>query len=116
MRDMDDLFAALGKSKFRGRFRLSGKEAAYLRQKGLDTILQHGRDFVTKRLADAYPANDGRQTPMRNHPVFEDSVQRLAYSVQVLKRYPLYAKRSFRTKMDEPSRVPRPFVHHPSVR
>ena len=25
---------------------------------------------LNQRLADAYPANDGRQTPMRNHPVF----------------------------------------------
>lgn len=70
MRDMDDLFAALGRSKFRSRFRLSGKEASYLNEKGLDTVLRHARDFVTRRLADAYPANDGRQTPMRNHPVF----------------------------------------------
>ena len=70
MRDMDDLFAALGRSKFRSRFRLSGKEAVYLSQKGLDTILEHARDFVGRRLADANPVNDGRQTPMRNHPVF----------------------------------------------
>ena len=70
MRDMDGLFAALGRSKFRSRFRLSGKEAAYLSEKGLDTIIEHARDFVTKRLAEAYPANDGHQTPMRNHPVF----------------------------------------------
>lgn len=70
MRDIDGLFAALGRSKFRSRFRLSGKETAYLSQKGLDTILQHARDFVAKRLTDPYPANDGRQTPMRNHPVF----------------------------------------------
>ena len=70
MRDMDELFAALGRSKFRSRFRLSGKEAEYLRDKGLDEILQHARDFVTKRLAAANPINDGRQTPMRNHPVF----------------------------------------------
>ena len=70
MRDMNELFAALGRSKFRSRFRLTGKEAEYLRDKGLDTILQHARDFVTTRLADANPANDGRQTPMRNHPVF----------------------------------------------
>jgi hypothetical protein len=70
MRDMNELFAALGRSKFRSRFRLTGKEAEYLRDKGLDTILRHARDFVTKRLADANPANDGRQTPMRNHPVF----------------------------------------------
>jgi hypothetical protein len=70
MRDMDELFAALGRSKFRSRFRLSGKEAEYLRDKGLATILQHARDLVKKRLADAEPANDGKQTPMRNYPVF----------------------------------------------
>jgi len=70
MRDMDELFEALGRSAFRSRFRLSGPEAAYLQQKGLPTILEHARDFVVKRLADAEPANDGRQTPMKNHPVF----------------------------------------------
>jgi len=70
MRDMDELFAALGRSGFRSRFRLAGKEAAYLRQKSLTKILEHARDFVTSRLADANPANDGRQTPMKNHPVF----------------------------------------------
>jgi hypothetical protein len=70
MRDLDEVFEALGRSEFRSRFRLSGKEAAYLRQKGITTILEHARDFVSKRLAQANPANDGRQTPMRNHPVF----------------------------------------------
>jgi len=70
MRDIDELFEALGQSKFRSRFRLSGKEALYLKDKGLETVLEHARDFVTNRLADANPANDGRQTPMRNHPVF----------------------------------------------
>jgi hypothetical protein len=70
MRDMDELFEALGRSEFRRRFRLSGREAAYLRQKGLTTILEHARDFVVKRLAEAEPANNGRQTPMKNHPAF----------------------------------------------
>ncbi len=70
MRDMDELFAALGRSRFRSRFRLSGEEAEYLGRKGLATILEHARDFVTRRLGDANPTNDGRQTPMRNHPVF----------------------------------------------
>ena len=70
MRDMDELFAALGRSEFRSRFRLGDKEAKYLRQKGLTTIREHALDFVTTRLAEADPANDGRQTPMRNHPVF----------------------------------------------
>jgi len=70
MRDMVELFAALGQSKFRSRFHLSDKEAAYLKQKSIETVLEHAHDFISKRLAPANPVNDGRQTPMRNHPVF----------------------------------------------
>lgn len=70
MRDIDDLFASLGRSRFRSGFRLGKKEAAYLQQKGMLTILEHARDFIRSRLADANPANDGKQTPMRNHPAF----------------------------------------------
>ena len=70
MRDPDDLFDALAKSTFRHRFRLSAKELAYAREKGFDVILQHARDFIRDRLAPARPLNDGKQTPMRNHPVF----------------------------------------------
>ncbi len=70
MRDLDDLFAALGRSRFRSRFRLGPKERAYLHQKGLPAILEHGRKLLAERLAPAEPANDGRQTPMRGHPVF----------------------------------------------
>ena len=39
-------------------------------EKGLDTIRQHAKDFIAKREAPAYIANDGKQTPMRGHPVF----------------------------------------------
>jgi hypothetical protein len=70
MRDQDELFAALAQSKFRSRFRLGAKEASYLREKSLDAILEHGRRFIIERLADAQPQNDGRQTPMRGHPIF----------------------------------------------
>ena len=42
MRDLDDLFAAPSQSRFRSRFRLGVKEAAYLASKGLDVVLQHG--------------------------------------------------------------------------
>jgi len=70
MRDLDGLFEALKRSQFRCRFRLRGREAAYLREKGLDPVLAHARDFIARRLAPAEPTNDGRQTPMRNHPVF----------------------------------------------
>lgn len=32
--------------------------------------MEHAAAFIETRLAPAEPANDGRQTPMRNHPVF----------------------------------------------
>jgi hypothetical protein len=70
MRDLEEVFMALGGSEFRARFRLRGKELAYLRSKGLPAVLEHAADFVEKRLAPAEPANDGKQTPMRNHPAF----------------------------------------------
>ena len=70
MRDLDELFAALGRSKFRNRIRLGHGDAAYLRRKGLPAVLDHARRFVVERLAPAVPSNDGRQTPMRGHPVF----------------------------------------------
>ena len=70
MRDADELFAALAKSTFRRRFRLYAKELRYAREKGFEVILQHAREFVRDRLAPAVIANDGKQTPMRNHPVF----------------------------------------------
>ena len=70
MRDRDELFAALSRSPFRRRFRLRGKEALYLQQRGIETVLDHARQFITDRLAAAEPPNDGWQTPMRNHPVF----------------------------------------------
>jgi hypothetical protein len=70
MRAIEELFTALAQSTFRSRFRLSQKDTHYLQQKGLAVILDHARHFITTRLADANPANDGHQTPMRNHPVF----------------------------------------------
>jgi hypothetical protein len=70
MRDLDDLFAALGRSAFRARFRLRERERDYLRRRGLPVVMEHAADFIGQRLAPANPANDGRQTPMGNHPVF----------------------------------------------
>ena len=70
MRPIDDIFARLPHSAFRSRFHLQARERSYLEQRGLSTILAHARDFVEQRLAPAEPKNDGRQTPMRGHPVF----------------------------------------------
>lgn len=70
MRHIDDVFEALSRSPFRQKFKLGPRERAYCENKGLETVLDHGRDFIAKRLAPAHPANDGKQTPMRGHPVF----------------------------------------------
>ena len=70
LRSLDELFVALEGSAFRRRFRLRGRELEYLRRKGLPTVMEHAADFIEKRLAAAEPANDGRQTPTRGHPVF----------------------------------------------
>src|SRR5678816_2731005 len=70
MRDIDDLFRALDRSAFRRRFHLGPADREYLRKKGRDTIADHARDFIAKRLAPAAPTNDGKQTPFRGHPVF----------------------------------------------
>jgi exodeoxyribonuclease V alpha subunit len=66
----EDLFTRLSRSTFRSRFHLSEKDKEYVRQKGMDTIKSHAEDFVAKRLAPAVIPNDGKQTPMRGHPVF----------------------------------------------
>lgn len=61
----------LKKSKFRSSFHLSEKDKEYVREKGMDVIEKHARDFVHQRLAPAIIENDGKQTPMRGHPVFK---------------------------------------------
>lgn len=66
----DHLFAALARSKFRSRFKLGTKDLAYLADKGLSEVMQHAHKFLATRLFPAQIANDGKQTPMRGHPVF----------------------------------------------
>lgn len=68
--DLTSLFQRLSQSAFRSRFHLTAKERAYIEEKGMATIRRHAEDFVSKRLAPAAIPNDGKQTPMRGHPVF----------------------------------------------
>ena len=60
----------LSKSTFRNKFHLKEKEINYIKEKGIDKIQEHTKDFINKRLAQAVIQNDGKQTPMRGHPVF----------------------------------------------
>ena len=68
---VDEALAKLARSKFPSRFRLSAADRKYIADKGMATIRSHAADFINTRLAPANPPNDGRQTPMRGHPVFK---------------------------------------------
>lgn len=60
----------LRRSTFRAKFHLSEKDRAYIEKNGIEVIRSHCKDFISKRLAPSLIPNDGKQTPMRGHPVF----------------------------------------------
>lgn len=60
----------LSKSKFRSSFKLKNKDIDYIHEKGIDVIEKHAFDFIKERLSPKSIDNDGKQTPMRGHPVF----------------------------------------------
>ena len=60
----------LSKSKFRSSFHLRKYMIKYIDEKGMDTIKRHTVDFIEQKLSNAYPINDGKQTPMKGHPTF----------------------------------------------
>lgn len=70
MDKIEYLLEQLQKSKFRNRFTLTQKEKLYIEEKGMDVIEKHAYDFIRSRLALSYIPNDGKQTPMKGHPVF----------------------------------------------
>lgn len=70
MIDYDLILDRLNKSNFRKSFYLKKNDIEYINKKGIETIKSHAYDFINKRLAPAVITNDGKQTPMRGHPVF----------------------------------------------
>lgn len=67
--DLSPLFERLAKSRFRSSFYLNDKDKAYIHAKGWKKIEQGTRETIARRLAPAFIANDGKQTPMR-HGIF----------------------------------------------
>ena len=67
---MNEVLYKLSKSKFRNSFKLREKDILYIDEKGFDKIKEHAYDFINKRLRDVTNIVDGKQTPMRGHPVF----------------------------------------------
>lgn len=69
MQEINVILEKLNKSKFRSGFKLKQNDIKYIEEKGLEKIKEHAYDFVIKRLAKKL-SNDGKQTPMKGHPVF----------------------------------------------
>ena len=46
------------------------KDKEYIKEKGIEKIKEHAYTFINKRLAPKDIPNDGKQTPMKGHPVF----------------------------------------------
>ena len=67
---IENILNSLSKSNFRSEFHLKQKDKDYIKEKGIEKIREHAYDFINKRLAPENIPNDGKQTPMRGHPVF----------------------------------------------
>lgn len=67
---IEDILNKLNSSKFRSSFHLKSGDVNYIKEKGLSKIESHALDFINKRLKDVSKVNDGKQTPIKGHPVF----------------------------------------------
>ena len=67
---IEDKINSLSKSKFRSSFHLRKYMVSYINEKGLNKIENDAYDLINNRLSDTSKFIDGKQTPMRGHPVF----------------------------------------------
>lgn len=70
MNNIDVMLERLSKSKFRSSFHLNKQMKEYVSSKGMDVIREHAYGFILSRIAGDNIMNDGKQTPMKGHPVF----------------------------------------------
>lgn len=70
MNNVDYMLYKLSKSKFRSSFHLRKYMIDYINNKGIDVIKDHTKDFINQKIGPAFPKNDGKQTPTKNHPSF----------------------------------------------
>lgn len=67
---INNILKKLSSSNFRASFKLKDVDKEYINKKGIEKIREHASEFVLKRLSSDIIPNDGKQTPMRGHPVF----------------------------------------------
>ncbi len=71
MQTVEQALEKLNKSGFRSSFHLNETDKKYVEENGLETIRNHASDFIRTRLAPSFIPNDGKQTPLKGHPVFK---------------------------------------------
>ena len=67
---IEDKLISLAKSKFRSSFHLRKYMVNYIEENGLDKIESDAYDFINNRISNNSKFTDGKQTPMKGHPVF----------------------------------------------
>jgi len=67
---VDSALELLKRSSFRSKFKLNDRDRQYIQDKSIETIKDHAVDFINLRIASKSLKNDGKQTPMKGHPVF----------------------------------------------
>ena len=68
--DWDILLAKVSKSEYRAEIDLGDEDVDYINSRGFDMMVRHAQDFVERRLGPARPRNEGKQTPLKGHPLF----------------------------------------------
>ncbi|MBA2863533.1 DUF4186 domain-containing protein [Methanococcus maripaludis] len=65
-----EIYKKLMKSEFRTKFQLNNQDKEYIKDKGIIKIQNHAFEFLNTRIKPEFIKNDGKQTPMKGHPVF----------------------------------------------
>jgi len=68
--DWKKLQDKIAKSDYRAEIDLDEEEFSYIESRGMDMLVRHAKDFVKRRLGPAKPRNEGKQTPLKGHPIF----------------------------------------------
>lgn len=68
--NMENTLYKLSMSKFRNSFKLTNNDIEYINKIGIEKLVLHTYDIINKRLRPKFIENDGKQTPMKGHPVF----------------------------------------------
>ncbi len=68
--DWRKLLEKVASCDYRAEIDLGPEDIDYINSRGFDMMVKHAQDFVERRLGPARPRNEGKQTPLKGHPLF----------------------------------------------